>query len=160
MARHRGGNSLQPSIRPGDGQKGSAVVRGDQAGRTQVAYAEYFAGPLPSPEVLFDYDQAFPGAGDRIIRMAELEAEHRQRIDHRVVSIQGRNSTLGIVAGLLLGLSGIVGGVYAVVSGADIAGTGVALTALAALAGVFVTQRRAERREPGEKRRRRPAREA
>ncbi|HEX8245691.1 MAG TPA: DUF2335 domain-containing protein [Longimicrobium sp.] len=115
-----------------------------------MALAAYFAGPLPAPEVLFEYDQALDGTADRIIRMAEREAEHRHHVELQLVAIQARNSTLGIASGLVLGLAGVLGGVFAVVHGADGAGAGVALTALTALVGVFVTQRRTQRREAAE----------
>jgi uncharacterized membrane protein len=83
--------------------------------------------------------------------MAEREAAHRHLIEQRMVEIHGRNSTFGIASGLVLGLSGVLGGVHAVVHGADLAGAGVALTSLAALVGVFITQRRAQLRETAQK---------
>jgi uncharacterized membrane protein len=113
-----------------------------------VEVTEYFAGPLPSPDALFGYDQALPGTADRIITLAEREASHRHSLEQRLLSIQSRNSIAGIASGLVLGLSGILGGVYAAVNGAGFAGAGVAFTALASLAGVFVAQRREERTEP------------
>lgn len=63
------------------------------------------------------------------------------------MNVHSRNSTFGIVSAFVLGLAAILGGVYAAVHGADIAGAGVVLTALASLAGVFVVQRRSERAE-------------
>ena len=35
-------------------------------------------GPLPSPESFASYEQTLPGAGDRILRLAEDEAQHRR----------------------------------------------------------------------------------
>ena len=35
------------------------------------------AGPLPPPEILREYDQALPGLADRIVSMAEGQANHR-----------------------------------------------------------------------------------
>ena len=35
-------------------------------------------GPLPSPEAFASYEQTVPGAGDRILRLAEEEATHRR----------------------------------------------------------------------------------
>ena len=37
-----------------------------------------FQGPLPSPEAFASYEQTVPGAGDRILRLAEEEATHRR----------------------------------------------------------------------------------
>ena len=36
-----------------------------------------FSGPLPNPEAFEKYDQALPGAADRILRMAENEQKIR-----------------------------------------------------------------------------------
>jgi uncharacterized membrane protein len=84
--------------------------------------------------------------------MAEREARHRHTLERDILKIEGRNSSLGIVSGLLIGLSATLGGVYAAVNGADLAGAGVAFTGLAALVGVFITQRRGRDREEEEKR--------
>ncbi len=35
-----------------------------------------FSGPLPPPEALQRYENILPGAGDRIIRMAEIQQKH------------------------------------------------------------------------------------
>lgn len=120
------------------------MLRRDGGVTRAVEYAEttLFAGPLPAPDLLCEYDRVLPGAAERIIAMSEREAGHRHSVEMRMLGIHGRNSTLGICSGLLVGLAAIVGGVVAVVRGADLAGSGVALTGLAALVGVFVVQRR------------------
>jgi uncharacterized membrane protein len=150
MARGRSGRGLAPSRSPAVLPRGGTFLHAEPVVGQEVALAAYFAGPLPAPEVLFEYDQALDGTADRIIRMAEREAEHRHHVELQLVAIQARNSTLGIASGLVLGLAGVLGGVFAVVHGADGAGAGVALTALTALVGVFVTQRRTQRREAAE----------
>ena len=147
MARGKTGRAIAISPPSGLPREGEFVHGTPVIGPT-VAVEAYFAGPLPAPDVLLDYDHALEGTADRIIRLAEQEAAHRHLIERRLVEAQARNSMLGIASGLALGMSGVLGGVYAVVHGADIAGAGVALTALAALAGVFVTQRRAQARAP------------
>ena len=45
--------------------------------------AQIHQGPLPHPEVLRQYDQLSPGAADRIIAMAEGEADHRRQMERR-----------------------------------------------------------------------------
>lgn len=132
---------------PPDKPRGGPIFLPGFEDETRVEITKYFAGPLPSPDALFEYDAALPGAADRIVSMAEREALHCHAVEQRLVAIQARNSVFGIASGLTLGISAILGGVYAVVHGADIAGAGVALTALAALAGVFITQQRAARTE-------------
>jgi len=47
----------------------------------EIAYAEAhslsWAGPLPLPNVLREYDSIVPNAADRIIKMAEKQEDHR-----------------------------------------------------------------------------------
>ncbi|MBI1739603.1 MAG: DUF2335 domain-containing protein [Acidobacteriales bacterium] len=52
--------------------------------RTAVEVSR-FSGPLPHPEDLAKYEQVLPGSADRIIRMAERQAEHRQNLEKTVV---------------------------------------------------------------------------
>jgi uncharacterized membrane protein len=40
-----------------------------------------YSGPLPSPEILAGYEQAFKGCAERIIAMAERQAKHRQECE-------------------------------------------------------------------------------
>lgn len=44
-----------------------------------------FSGPLPHPEDLAKYEQILPGAADRLIRMAEQQAAHRQNLEKAVI---------------------------------------------------------------------------
>lgn len=68
----------------------------------QVLVQKYFAGPLPSPEVLGEYEAAFPGLADRIVKMAEdrhemakAQSEHRQRMEASVVAANIVSERLG-----------------------------------------------------------------
>lgn len=46
---------------------------------------EAFSGPIPPPEILLKYEQACPGAANRIIKMAENQSGHRQKIETKVI---------------------------------------------------------------------------
>ena len=50
-----------------------------------VASHELFSGPLPHPEHLREYENILPGSADRVIRMAEDQAKHRQSLEQTVV---------------------------------------------------------------------------
>lgn len=77
------------------------------------ACATYSSGPLPAPRILDEYDHIVPGAADRIITMAEKQAEHRQKLEAEVVSAEVRNSRLGLHYGLIIGLSTVICGTIA-----------------------------------------------
>jgi len=47
---------------------------------TQVEQ-KFHQGPIPDPETLAGYNQIVPNAAERILRMAEIEADHRQSLE-------------------------------------------------------------------------------
>lgn len=91
------------------------------------------------------YEEVFPGAADRILRIAESESAHRHRIESRIVTVHGVTAVAGVVIGGVLGLAGIGGGVYIAVQGSSLEGAGLALLSLASLVGVFVYQQHADK---------------
>lgn len=46
---------------------------------------EFHQGPLPTPRYLVQYEQALPGAAERIVSMAEAEQKHRHKCENRLV---------------------------------------------------------------------------
>src|SRR5690606_22269969 len=48
--------------------------------RAQVQISS-FTGPLPPPEILKSYDSIVDGAASRIIKMAEIQADHRRALE-------------------------------------------------------------------------------
>ena len=53
----------------------------DYPGDVALRLTEATQDPLPHPRLLKGYEDAFPGAAERIVAMAEGEAAHRQRIE-------------------------------------------------------------------------------
>jgi uncharacterized membrane protein len=112
-----------------------------------VAVQQY-SGPLPPPEALAQYNEVLPGAAERIMAMAERQSSHRQGLENIAVSAQTRDSLIGLIFGLVIGLATICGGVICIMNGHEIGGTILGGTGLASLVGVFVygsQQRRSER---------------
>src|SRR3989338_1832853 len=72
----------------------------------------YHSGPLPAPETLQKYNQILPGLADRIVKMAENQSIHRQKLESRVVWFDGFRSTLGLFFGFAIAIGGIVAGEY------------------------------------------------
>lgn len=68
-----------------------------------------FQGPLPPPEVLKEYDNALPGAAERILAMAEKQLEHRSNVEEMIVDRQTRQSAKGQILGFILAL--VFGGI-------------------------------------------------
>jgi uncharacterized membrane protein len=106
---------------------------------------------LPPPSVLAKYNEAVPDAAERILVMAEKQADHRRRLEERVVVANTRNQYLGSIFGFLLGAMAIGGGIYLIATGRTTEGLGSIITALVSLAAVFVIGRKSQQRERREK---------
>lgn len=99
---------------------------------------ETHVGPLPAPAVLAEYDRICPGAGERILRMAELEQVHRHEGEKVLHFSQPATFRRGQILAFFTCLMGIGG---AIVLG--LAGNSAAAIALGAgppivLAGGFI----------------------
>ncbi len=89
-------------------QEGADVVEADEdspaAGTRSLLAARrsWFKGPIPPPEAFGQYEQIVPGAGDRILAMAEREQAQRHEFTMKEVTNTGRRDTLGIGALVLI----------------------------------------------------------
>ncbi len=61
-----------------------------------VASSLTYRGPLPTANELGKYEQTCKGAADRIISMAEKQAEHRQNIETIAIKAATERSILGV----------------------------------------------------------------
>lgn len=116
-----------------------------------VVRAASFSGPLPPPEILAGYDKVLPGAADRIIKMAEKQAQHRQGLESSTVKSDSKRAYLGVVSAFVLSFTAILGGIIAVCLGHDTAGAAISTTGVALLAGTFIYGTIARRGERVEK---------
>ena len=114
--------------------------------REVTVAAAHFAGPLPPPEVFRQYDQILPGAAERILQMAERQANHRQSLEAKLVDAECRDGLLGLIFGLVIGLATILGGFYCIVQGFQLSGTALGLSGLTGLVGTFIYGSREKRK--------------
>ena len=54
-----------------------------------------FSGPLPPPQILQGYNQAFAGCAERIVAMTERQSAHRQAIERSVIDANCQAQTRG-----------------------------------------------------------------
>lgn len=80
-----------------------------------------------------------PEAVDWVIQQTETEGDHRRSETKRVNTFVFIERLLGQIFGLVIGLSGVVGGSYVAVVGEPVAGTAIATVSIGSLAVVFVT---------------------
>ena len=103
-----------------------------------LAVSQEFAGPIPPPSMMKQYEETLPGSADRILKMAENQSEHRQSMEKKRLSFSNREVHLGQVFGFLIGVIAIVTGGYTALSGAPIPGGFIGTAGVVGLVAVFV----------------------
>ncbi len=158
--RARPSSQTQPTnkepARDADEVLGATANRSRSGFRIATFEARYVSGPLPSPDILKQYDTVVPGSAERIITMAEQQGDHRRDLERKVIDSNIANERRGQRLGFILTLAAMAFGVLLVQKGATAAGVTSVLGALAVLAGVFVYGKYAGRRELAEKTRQVP----
>lgn len=106
-------------------------------------------GPLPPPEVLSAYGQVDPSFPERILRMAEAQAEHRKhqekeelRADIEDLKAQRGTERIGQIFALIVCLAFLSGGVWVTLRGHEWVGGVIVGATLLGIVTVFVTGRR------------------
>lgn len=89
--------SSPPSSKKAASQQEDQGKQNNQQGL--VAGAQWIA-PLPPPSVLNQYEDTIPGAAERIISMAEGEAEHQKYMEKTAMHLQHKENRLGQYFGL------------------------------------------------------------
>jgi uncharacterized membrane protein len=108
-------------------------------------------GPLPPPEQLALYEEIIPDGANRIMKMAEMQLQHRHEIESKAISSQLNQSGRGQIFGLTIGLTTILCGTLCILMGHEWAGVITSGTGLTGLVSVFVYGKRRERAELNEK---------
>lgn len=108
---------------------------------------ESYSGPIPHPMVLEHYEKVLPGSTDRIISMAENQSQHRHHMEKHLLSMESRNSLLGLIFGFTIGMTSVLGGIACIMSGHTAGGSIVGGVGLTSLVGVFVYGSRERRKE-------------
>lgn len=112
--------------------------------------SQSFSGPLPHPEILVQYNNAVPDGAERIIVMAETQANHRMALESRVVDADIKRANWGLAAGFVVAIGGLVASCLMVIGGHEVAGLALGSVDLVSLVAVFVygtVSRRSEREQ-------------
>lgn len=104
----------KPARNRDSGQHGAARI--DRDGAT------FIVGPLPPSSEFMGYEQAVPGAGDRLLRLAEGEAEHRRTETVKEGLREHVRIMLGQVLGFLMIGGCIAAGVWLIDGGQQVGG--------------------------------------
>lgn len=114
------------------------------------AQMAFHSGPIPPPEILEKYDQVLLGGAERIMAMAENQSAHRQKLEEKYLTAEARNSLLGIIFALFLGVTGLAASGICIYVGQGWPGAALGGATLVSLVGTFIygtRQRRIEREQ-------------
>ena len=120
----------------GSRQTTAKLKRGDGELVVQDSHSDAPLIPVPHLEKLHGFR---PDLVDWVVAQTEREADTRRLEDKRINTFIFVERILGQIFALTIGVSAIVGGVYAAVSGAETAGGIIASVGVGGLAAVFIT---------------------
>ncbi|WP_158601719.1 DUF2335 domain-containing protein [Solilutibacter pythonis] len=139
---------IKPSGKPAKSNPAATAAQQAQSAQHQVAYQESsWAGPLPPPAVLAQFEQAVPGAAERILKMAEDEGEHARRIQASAYHGAARAQLLGQVFALMVALGGLASATVLALHDHDWVAGIVASTTVTTVVAAFLQARRAAKQK-------------
>src|SRR5262249_43407716 len=77
-----------------------------------IQQTQFHQGPLPRPEDFEAYDRVLRGAADRILRMAEKQAAHRQDLESRALKGDLTKAMMGTILAYITFGGSMFGAVY------------------------------------------------
>lgn len=111
-----------------------------------------FSGPLPHPDILKKFDEVVPGAAERIIKMAELQSEHRRELEKKVINSGIVREKWGQNLGFIIAVIGLGASALIAIYGSPVVGGIIGFGTLASLVGVFMYGSKIRSKEREEKR--------
>lgn len=92
-------------------------IAGVVESRIEQSLVRRYAGPLPAPDMLRDYDGVVDNGAERIMVMAEKEQNHRHKWETSALAIENSATKLSLFGGLIVALVLIAGAIYSVYLG-------------------------------------------
>jgi uncharacterized membrane protein len=77
--------------------------------------------PLPPPGLLQQYGFIKQGP-DRLLKLWERQAKHRQKLENRDSWTEAFQRIFGSIAGFVMGIAGLAGGFYLILQGKEVSG--------------------------------------
>jgi uncharacterized membrane protein len=85
---------------------------------------------LPPAQEIEALERIIPQAGERLLRLVEREAEHRQGLEKRIVAADNFRANLGLMAGIVMAVGVSTASLTAIFQGKQIGGiVGIGATA-------------------------------
>lgn len=103
-----------------------------------ITKTNHFSGPLPPPDLLKHYDEIQNGFAERIIKMAEQDAEHTRDMQRRILEAKKSEVSLGQIFGFLIGIIALICGTVAAIYDHPIVGALIGSGGVIGLVSVFI----------------------
>ncbi|MBR1437466.1 MAG: DUF2335 domain-containing protein [Synergistaceae bacterium] len=110
-----------------------------------------YSGPLPPASEIAMYEKVCPGSADRILKMAEQQAKHRQNIEAVAVKTSSERSILGVKYAFYSAISAFVLSGVCFCLGQTAAGGAIFGGTLVSLVTAFIYGTKSSRQEREEK---------
>lgn len=134
------------------GEKNNIVPSGNRQPTIVQQQITAYSGPIPDPQAFARYEQILPGSADRILKMAEQQADHRHQLEKRVVIGNQRRDLAGLVLGFVIAFMGIGGSIYLLANDKNLQGFLLGGGVLGSLVGTFVYGKKTKEKDLDEKR--------
>lgn len=131
--------------------EGLASIPGGLVVAQSRTIATAYAGPIPPPDLLRQYEELDPGRAAKILNVAERQSDHRMDIERKVITSDIRRSWAGLAAAFILSLTTVCIGGYLVYLDHDTAGATIATAGLGSVVGTFIYGTKSQREERVEK---------
>ena len=106
--------------------------------QTTIMGTRITSGPLPPSSELIGYEQAYPGAADRILTMTEKQQDHRSGLETYHLRSQILESRLGQILAFILALSFMACSAYLSISGKEVSGIFMSGATIISLVTIFI----------------------
>jgi uncharacterized membrane protein len=113
---------------------------GNQPQKQQLEVS--YSAPLPPSREFAGYEQVLPGAADRILTMAEKEAEHRRENQKNLVNASIKYSGRGQIFALVISALSLMGVGLSIYFSMPVASIAPAIIAITGLASIFTNKNR------------------
>ncbi len=123
----------------------SQLTRNRKSENEEIQISQTYTGPLPPPTYFAQYEQIYPGAANRILKMAEREQamaessqQHNLRMEEIAIQAKIKEIHLGQVLGFLIALVALIGSFLLIAFGKDIIGIATLLGSIATFGTAFL----------------------
>lgn len=121
-------------------------------GKIQATKVQAFMGPLPPPDLLQHYNEVLPGSAERIVALAECEANHRRECEKKALdsdikvdkddsAARTRGQWLAFAIVVIIGGAGF----YLALHGHEITGSVFGGPAIASMAANFLGKKKEDK---------------